>query len=149
MAGAEAILYDGHPLRPEIESCEKRVAMKRSWATILLAVIASSVLACGGGRRLQSITISELKSGQQIQFVATGTFSAPPTTVSPLAVSWSFAPPPGQYTLTPQPFTFQCTFTGPYPSPLIAWAPSDPHAPNSGSMSSTKMITASTQITCP
>lgn len=124
--------------------------MNRCWALILLLAVTSLTLACGSStRQLQSITVNAVANGQQIQFVATGTFSASPTTVSPLPVSWSFAPPPPQYTLTTQPFTFQCDFTGSYPSPLIAWAPSNPHASNSGSMSGTKMITASVQITCP
>ncbi len=125
--------------------------MNRFCALILLLSLISLILACGSGsnRQLQSIAINQVANGQQIQFVATGTFSASPTTVSPLAVFWSYAPPPGQYTLTTQPFTFQCDFVGTYPSPLIAWAPPDPDAPSSGSLSSATMIRASAQITCP
>jgi hypothetical protein len=120
-------------------------------ALILLLPVISLTLACGSGsnRRLQSITINEVASGQQIQFVATGTFSATPTMVSPLPVSWSLAPPPPQYTLTSQPFTFQCKNAGPYASPVVAMAPLDPTAPSSGSISTTKMITTSGPITCP
>jgi len=79
---------------------------------ILLVLAASLMSACGGdpsGRNLQSITIASTANGNQIQFVATGTFSAPPTTVTPLPVDWSNGylspPPPGdvQYTLTTQP----------------------------------------------
>jgi hypothetical protein len=108
-------------------------------------------LACGGSsnRHLQSIAIKEVANGQEIQFVATGTFSAAPTTVSPLPVFWSYAPPPGQYTLTTQPFTFQCDFVGAYPSPLVAWAPPDPNAPGNGPLSAETMIRASTEINCP
>jgi len=126
--------------------------MNRFWAFLLLLLsVTSLTLACGSGsnRQLQSIAINEVANGQQIQFVATGTFSAPPTTVSPLPVFWSYAPPPGQYSLTTQPFTFQCDFVGTYPSPLIAWAPPDPNAPSSGSLSTTTMMRASAQITCP
>ena len=116
----------------------------------LLVLSAAITLACGGSnRQLQSITINGVASGQQVQFVATGTFSASPTTVSPLAVSWSFAPPPAQYALTTQPFVFQCEVAGPYPSPIVAMAPADPSAPNSGSTSTTKMISASGPINCP
>jgi hypothetical protein len=121
--------------------------MKRFWAFILLVSTASLTLACGSGsnRQLQSITIHAAVGGQQTVFVATGTFSAPPTTVSPLPVSWSFAPPPGSYTLTTQPFTPQC----PIPSPVIAMAPADPNAPSSGSASTTPMVSESTPSPCP
>ena len=124
--------------------------MNRFWSFLLLPV-ASLTLACGSGsnRQLQSIAIASVTNGQQIQFVATGTFSASPTMVTPLPVFWSYAPPPGQYTLTTQPFTFQCDFEGVYPSPLIAWAPPDPNAPSSGSLSANTMIRTSAQITCP
>jgi hypothetical protein len=116
----------------------------------LLALAAAINLACGSNnRQLQSITVNAVTNGEQIQFVATGTFSASPTTVNPLPVSWSFAPPPGQYTLTTQPFMFECEVAGPYPSPLIAMAPADPNAPSSGSLLTTKMISASAQIVCP
>jgi hypothetical protein len=116
----------------------------------LLVLAAAITLACGGSnRQLQSITINGVTNGQQIQYTATGTFSASPTTVSPLPISWSFAPPPPQYTLTTQPFVFHCEVAGPYASPLIAMAPSDPNAPSSGSISTTKMISASAQILCP
>jgi hypothetical protein len=55
------------------------------------------VLSCGSGRQLQSIAISQALSGGKVQFTATGTYSAAPATVTPLAVSWGigpFAPPP-------------------------------------------------------
>jgi len=125
--------------------------MNRFWAFMLLLLPASLTLTCGSGgnRQLQFVTIASVANGQQIQFVATGTFSASPTTVTPLPVFWSYAPPPGQYTLTTQPFTFQCDFVGPYPSPLIAWAPPDPNAPSSGPLSAETMIRASTEINCP
>ncbi len=124
--------------------------MNRFWAFILLLPVAFLTLACGSSnnRQLQSITINAVANGSQIQFVATGTFSAAPTTVTPLPVSWSFAPPPPQYTLTTQPFTFNCESAGPYASPVVAMAPADPNAPSNGSMSTTKMVTASGPITC-
>jgi hypothetical protein len=123
--------------------------MKQLWAFILLLSAASLTLACGSStsnsRQLQSITINDSIIGDQVSFVATGTFSAPPTTVTPLPVSWSLAPPPGNYTLTTQPFTPQC----PDPSPIVASAPVNPNAPSSGSTSTTTMIMQSTGSPCP
>jgi len=54
-------------------------------------------MSCGGGtsadRMLVSISITPgvatTTADGRIQFVATGTFSAPPVTVSPLPVNWS------------------------------------------------------------
>jgi len=124
--------------------------MKKLPVFIVLLLAASLILSCGNnGRQLQSISIAQTVNGEEIQFVATGTFSAAPITVTPLPVWWTFAPPGGPYTLTTQPFVLQCTVSGPYPSPIIAWAPADPNAPSSGSWSSTKMITASTGAICP
>jgi hypothetical protein len=126
--------------------------MNRLWALILLVPVASLTLGCGSGtdsnRQLQSITINSVVSGQQIQFVATGTFSAPPTTVSPLPVNWSYAPPPGQYTLTTQPFSFNCAQPE-SPGPIVAMAPVNPNAPSSGSAFQTSMIHTSGPIPCP
>jgi hypothetical protein len=122
--------------------------MNRFWALIVLLFAASLTLACGSSsssRQLQSITVNAAVGGEQTVFYATGTYSAPPTTVSPLAVSWSFAPPPGSYTLTTQGFNPQC----PIPSPVVAMAPVDPDAPSSGSTSTTPMITQSTPSPCP
>ena len=40
-------------------------------------------------------TVAQAANGQtQVQFVATGTFTEPPITVTPLAVSWNFANTP-------------------------------------------------------
>ncbi|MGO9649792.1 MAG: hypothetical protein ACLPLR_20160 [Terriglobales bacterium] len=122
---------------------------------VVLLPVTSLTLACGSSstsnRQLQSITINEVVNGQQVQFIATGTFSAPPTTVSPLPVSWSLDLPPRQYTLTTQPYTFlQCESAGPYFLPIVAVAPIDPNAPTSGSMYPvSNMIMQSAQITCP
>lgn len=124
--------------------------------TLSLLVAASLMLACGGGsgRQLQSITISQTVNGDQVQFTASGAFSAPPTTVTPLAVSWGigpFAPPPLgnlQYTLTTQPFVFDCRGSGPL-LPVSVFAPSDPNVPMSGSLPFNKMVTALAPIQCP
>jgi hypothetical protein len=131
--------------------------MNRLWAFLVLLSAACLTLACGSSsstRQLQSITINSTVSGQQVQFTATGTFSAPPTTVSPLPVSdWGigpFAPPPEtvQYTLTTQPFVFDCSGPGPY-LPVTALAPSDPNAPTTGSLPWAKVVTATAPIPCP
>jgi hypothetical protein len=133
--------------------CRTVRAVNKFWASILVLPVTSLTLACGSGsngnRQLQSIALTAVANGQQIQFVATGTFSAAPITVSPLPVFWSFAPPPAEYTLTTEPFTFQCDFVGTYPMPLIAWAPPDSNAPSSGPLSTATMIRASGSITCP
>ena len=132
--------------------------MNRFWALIVLVSAASLTLACGSssnrGRQLQSITINSTVVGQQVQFTATGTFSAPPATVTPLPVGdWGigpFAPPPEsvQYTLTTQPFVFDCTGPGPY-LPVSTFAPSDPNAPATGSLQWAKAVTATAPIPCP
>lgn len=127
--------------------------MKHLWAPSLLILAASVTLACGGGSRrdLQSITITKTANGQQIQFVATGTFSAPPTTVTPLPVDWTLglmAPPPPtySYTLTTQPYVYDCANAGAYNLPVVAFAPTDPNAPGSGT--TTKVVIASGGLPC-
>ena len=129
---------------------KREIAMNRYGTLILLLFATSLTLSCGSSsRQLQSITTKATVNGQQLQFVATGTFSAPPLTVSPLPVSWSFAPPPGEYSLTTQPFTFQCDAAGEYGGPIVAMAPADPSAPSQGPILNMKMITTSGPIACP
>jgi hypothetical protein len=76
-------------------------------ATLLL-LTAVVTMSCGGGtnpnRMLESISISPAiahAQNEQAQFVTTGTFSASPVTVTPLAVNWSGPPLP----LNPVPCT--------------------------------------------
>ena len=127
--------------------------MNRFCAVNLLLFVTSLTLACGSNgssRQLQSITIAQTANGQQIKFVATGNFSSSPVTVTSIPVEWSvqlMAPAPQQYTLTTQPFSFECASSGAVP--IIAYAPSDPNAPMAGPWSSAKMVQASTTITCP
>lgn len=121
--------------------------MNKFWAFSPLLLVSFLTLSCGNGssRQLQSITIMQLHetgNGDQLELVATGTFSAPPTTVTPLPVSWSLAPPPPDYTLTTQPFLIQCT-VGEYLGPFIAMAPADPNAASSGPIDARKMISQS------
>jgi len=123
--------------------------MHRFWALALLLTLLT--LGCGSGssnRQLQSITIKAVANGQRVQFLATGTFSAPPTAVSPLPVFWTFAPPDPQYTLTTEPFLFNCEQPE-SPGPIVAMAPANPGAPSSGSISTIKMVTTSGPISCP
>ena len=116
--------------------------------------MASLALGCGGpGRHLESITLTQtaINNGQEVQFVATGTFSAPPTTVSPLPVDWTsglMAPPPPtySYTLTTQPYVVNCTVVGPEAPQVVAFAPPEPNAPVSGN--SKTVVTAATRAVC-
>lgn len=132
---------------------EGSVVMNKYCVLILLLPVTSLTLACGSGgsnRQLQSISIAQKANGQQIEFVATGNFSSSPATVTPIPVEWSvqlMAPPPQQYTLTTQPFLFECTASGTVS--IVAYAPSNPKVPLNGSWSSARMIQASTAITCP
>ena|SRR5579864_7969764 len=132
------------------------MAMTKFWAPSFIVTATLLSVACGGGtsRQLQSISIKSTANGQQIQLVATGTFSASPLTVSPLPVDWSMgllAPPPLRFTyaLTTQPFVLDCTVSGVHPVPITAVATSDPKAPSSGALPMSKMVTASLGITCP
>ena len=112
--------------------------MEKFSAQIIAALCAelflSLALGCGSSnsnRQLQSISTSS--TGMiQFQFTAAGTFSASPTTVNPLPVSWYVIPagedPPFGYTLTSQAFATSCQ-TGEL---VVALAPTDPNAPGSG-----------------
>ena len=125
------------------------------FSVLLLLVATSLTLSCGSstGRHLQSITLTQttINNGQGDQFVATGTFSAPPTTVTPLPVDWTnglMAPPPltYTYTLTTQPYVVNCTTVGPDALPVVAFAPPDPSAPTSGT--SKIVVTAAATPAC-
>jgi hypothetical protein len=126
--------------------------MNKLWAPLILLVAALFALSCGvSGRQLQSLSIQQTTNGQQIQFVATGTFSGPPATVTPVPVMWSFgliAPPPPQYTLSAEPFIYDCSAGRP-PSPIEALAPPDPQAPSVGSWDGPKMVRVSATVSCP
>lgn len=107
---------------------------------VLSLTLACFALSCGSsGRHLQSITLTQtaINNGQEVQFVATGTFSAAPITVTPLPVDWTnglMAPPAPiyTYTLTTQPYVVNCTTAGPEVLQAVAFAPPDPNAPVSG-----------------
>ena len=131
--------------------------MNRYGVLALLLLVTLLTLACGSSnntRQLQSITISATTNGAQIQFVATGAFSAPPTKVTPLPVNWSAGllgpPPPGNldYMLTTQPYFFTCTGPG-SGTQVTAFAPQDPGAPVSGSLPFAKLVMAHSGMICP
>ncbi len=134
----------------------------RAFSLLSLILFATATTLCCGNsqlsgllssRQLQSITITQAANGQKVEFVATGNFSAPPTTVTPLSVDWGvgpFAPPPGNldYQLTSKPFSLQCSNSGSY-LPIMAWAPPNPNAPASGSLPFKSMVIASATPNCP
>jgi hypothetical protein len=128
--------------------------VKKSWNPSLL-LCATVALSCGSSsnsnRQLRSISIAQTANGQQVQFVATGTFSAAPATVTPLPVDWTLglmAPPPPQYsyTLTTQPYVYNCANAGAYQLPVVAFAPPDPNAPSAGVTKT--VVSASAAIHC-
>ena len=125
--------------------------MRKLSFAVLLLLTTSLDVSCGIGRKLETITISQTVNGEQIQFVATGTFSSAPTTVTPLPVQWTIglmAPPPPtySYSLTTQPYAFNCTGSGPY-LPIGAYAPIDPNAAATGSTKNPVIAYASPE--CP
>lgn len=127
--------------------------MQKMWCSSLLCPVVLLAVSCGGsGRQLQSISINQTAVGNQIQFVATGSFSATPHTVTPLAVTWSnglLAPPPPQYSysLTTQPYVMDCGANPGVMLQVSAYAPIDPKAPMTGT--TTKVVTAVASFQCP
>jgi hypothetical protein len=110
--------------------------MKSFWAPSLLVLAASVTLSCGSGnsnsgRQLQSITVVQVQNGSQFQFIATGTFSAPPPTYN--------------YTLSTQPYVYNCDGSGLIQ--VVAFAPPNPDAPSSGSVS--QVVQGVATFTCP
>jgi hypothetical protein len=118
----------------------------------VLLLVAFLTLACGSGssengRQLQSISVAKTQNGNQFQFVATGTFSGPPTTVTPLPVNWTDAAtdPPFTYTLSIQPYVVNCVSSGLHQA--VAFAPPDPNAPSVGT--TTSIIRGGVGFVCP
>jgi hypothetical protein len=142
--------YNRFPMKATDHSNMLRVAV----FTLSGVFCASLLMGFGSRRRLESITISQTANGEQVQFTASGTFSALPTKVTPLAVSWGiglFAPPPPgnlRYTLTTDPFVFHCADFEP-DLPVSVFAPSNPNAPISGSLPFHDMVTAYAKVQCP
>jgi len=117
---------------------------------LLLLIVACLTLACGSSnnsnRKLQSITINAVANSGQISFVATGSYNAPPMTVTPLPTFWYVMDPPTGYTLTTQPFVVSCSQPG---ITVTASAPVNPNAPATGPIQSTTMIVATAPLLCP
>jgi hypothetical protein len=97
---------------------------------------------CGNDRQLQSITVSPSSMtaahNAQVTFTASGQFNRAPMSVTPLRTSWKFFGPGvdqvsfDDYTLTDQPFVATCFLPGTFT--VVAYAPTDPGAPASGSV---------------
>jgi hypothetical protein len=110
------------------------------------ALLLLSITGCtaGSDRALQSISISpNTGSGAAASYTATGTFSSPPLSVTPLSVSWlvmgpGLDPPGPGYTLTPGAFLAQrCSQVESKSATnyvVVAYAPTNPNAPSSGPM---------------
>jgi hypothetical protein len=100
--------------------------------------------AAGSDRGLESISINpNSASGAAASYTATGTFSSPPVTVTPLSVSWlvmgpGLEPPGPGYTLSPGAFQAQrCSQIESKTATnyvVVAYAPANPNAPSSGPM---------------
>jgi hypothetical protein len=122
----------------------KRIAS----AAVVVLALASILAGCSVGpsdRQLVSISISPTAAaGAPVTYTATGTFSDSPVNVTPVAVSWfimgpAIDPPGPGYALAPGKYTsMHCSqgtpFTATYT--IVAVAPSNPKAPNSGAMDS-------------
>jgi hypothetical protein len=129
-------------------------AMHRFWCSFALVLLILVTVSCGGGsgRQLQSISINKTVVGARIQFVATGTFSGSPMTVTPLPVDWAnglLAPPPPQYTytLSTQPHLVDCSNENQTAmSRVSAFAPRDANAPMSGTTKN--VVTAAVGFSC-
>ncbi len=99
---------------------------------------------CSGGmnRTLDSISIFPITSNNApFTYRATGTYNTSPMTVNPQSVSWyimgpGIDPPPAAYSLATAAYTAQRCVQIQNKNPLtytvIALAPADPAAPNSG-----------------
>jgi hypothetical protein len=102
-------------------------------AQSVVALLAAALCCGGSNRQLQTIT-AKSTGMTQLQFTATGLFSASPASVSPLPVSWWEGPalldPPFVYTLSSQPYSIECRTD----NSVIAIAPTDPNAPATGSI---------------
>jgi len=109
--------------------------MGKLTATLFTSVLSFLSISCGSSNRLQSISISDNTTGPEPLYMASGTFTNGGN-VSSLPVSWFiFGPgidPPGTgYSLSAAPFLPVCVIGGDTYM-IVAIAPADPHAPQSG-----------------
>ncbi len=115
-------------------------------------VLLTSVLSCGGGKRLQSISISPTTANGQAQFVATGVYTDG-SRVSPLPALWSEHNPWSMMAVANEigvgsDGTVSCmSAAGTFP--VTATAPTDPITPVSKMGPTTPQVFGSATITCP
>ena len=133
------------------------VPMKDCFVSGLVSIIMLALLCAGCGnnnlRELQSITITPATADastfatRQVQFIATGHYSKPPTTISPVTVLWSVYKPP--VATIDQNGVAQCSagMTG-YVT-VLAYAPSEPSLPISKLSSSKRPVLGMAQLVCP
>jgi hypothetical protein len=134
-----------------------------------LAVAASITLACGAAssqRQAQALTVSPASADAQdypngqVPFTATGTFSLPPTPVSPLQANWSAAAEQdGNYTPTTavsinSKGVAQCTSGASGVYAIGAWVPKNPNPPTCEVIGvfgdpPCNSVLATAQLTCP
>jgi len=133
-----------------LEAYMTKVRFASSCSAVFL--IAFSMLACGNGNRLRSITISPATGNGHVQFIATGVYTDG-SKVTPLPALWSEHNPwslisvadeisvdsNGMASCVSVPGTF----------PVEATAPSDPHFPLSKIGPTTPQVFGSATITCP
>ncbi len=124
---------------------------------VLLLFVSLEMMACGSGRRLQSISVSPaVADGQDfpnglVQFTATGTFNMSPTTVTPLKVIWSlgFRPaiacPPNCVAIDSN--GVGCCGGGTMGATVQASAPSDPSLPLT--TPNVPMVVGTATLNCP
>ena len=115
---------------------------------VIALILASILVGCSVApvdRQLVSISISpSTGTGAPVTYAATGTFSDSPVMVTPMAVSWfvmgpAIDPPGPGYVLAPGKYTaMRCSQGTPFAATytIVAVAPSNPKAPNSGTMDS-------------
>jgi len=139
-----------------------RCDVSRSSISIILftalLLACSLLISCGGSsnRVLQSISVSpSVGQNSQVQFVATGKFSAPPLTVTPFAVNWSLPPAPLAATAcSPVNCTWSITNQGlatcgttPVSLTVTASAPRDPKLPLAST--GVPVVSGTATLNCP
>ena len=118
-------------------------------------ILAFLCVGCGNSnpRELQSVTITPQTAdastfaGHQVQFVATGHYSKPPTTISPVTVLWSVYKPP--LATINQNGLAQCSVGMTGDATVLAYAPSEPSLPISKLSSSKRPVLGMAQLSCP
>lgn len=118
----------------------------RAEITLILVGFSTALTTAGCARGtprvLESISVAPktvTAQNAQATFTATGHYNTDPTTVPSLPVSWVVMGPAGDppgpgYALSATPLTAQCRARATYT--VVAYAPTNPDAPSSGSMPS-------------